>query len=72
MNRLAFLMLFLYIRSFKIEKYSKDFNSGKRDSEPNRNAEFDQNNFNRKQEEKVFQNLHKLESNYFLERQTFW
>lgn len=70
MYQIAFTIFFLYIRSFKLPKYPKDFDDGKKESKPS-NKEFNTNKFTDKEEEKVLKNLGRVESNYFLERRTF-
>lgn len=69
MHRIAFLMLFLYIRSFEFSKYPEDFDYGRRDS--NFNDEFNVDELNRKGEEQFLAQNYQMEAKYFLERRTF-
>ena len=69
MHRIAFLMLFLYIRSFELPRYPKDFNDGKRDSKPD--DEFKADKLSRKEEEQFLEKYYQVEAKYFLERGTF-
>ena len=67
MNQVAFLMLFLYVRSFEFNRYPRDFDG--RESEPT--DELDLDKLNRKGEEQLLEQHHHVEAKYFLERQTF-
>ena len=66
MHRIAFLMLFLYIRSFELPRYPDD---GKRDSKPN--DEFKADKLSRKEEEQFLEKYYQVEAKHFLERGTF-
>ena len=68
MNQVAFLMLFLYVRSFEY-RYPRDFGDGKRDSESSDDLNVDV--LNRKEEEQLLEKHHQVEAKYFLERRTF-
>lgn len=70
MNQLAFLMLFLYVRSFEFYRYPKDFGDEKRDYKSD--DELDLDKLNRKEEEQLLSKHYQVEAKYFLERQTFW
>lgn len=69
MNQVAFLMLFLYVRSFEFYRYPKDFDDGERDSESSDELNIDE--LNRKGEEQLLEKHYQVEAKYFLERQTF-
>lgn len=69
MDRIAFLMLFLYIRSFELPKYPKDFDDGRRESKFD--DEFYVDELNRKGEEQLLAKNYQVEAKYFLERRTF-
>ena len=70
MNQVAFVILFLYIRSFELPKYPKDFDDRKRESKPD-DDEFRIDKLKRRQQEKVLENQRRVENNYSLERRKF-
>ncbi|WP_414620914.1 hypothetical protein [Calothrix sp. CCY 0018] len=69
MDRIAFLMLFLYIRSFDFSKYPEDFDDGRRESKSEDGFNLDE--LNRKGEEQLLAKNYQVEAKYFLERRTF-
>ena len=71
MNQLVFVIFFLYIRSFELPKYFDKFNNEEREFKPN-DEEFQKEDLRKKQQNKVLENLHRVEANYFLERRIFW
>ena len=71
MNQIAFVILFLYIRSFPLSKYSKDFENGKIEPQPD-NEECKIDISRQKQQKKVLEKYQQVEANYSLARRTFW
>ncbi len=69
MNQIAFFMLFLYIRSFELPRYPKDFDDGKRESKASDKWNTDE--LSRKKEEQLLEKYYQVEAKYFLERRTF-
>ncbi|AFY53411.1 hypothetical protein Riv7116_0827 [Rivularia sp. PCC 7116] len=67
-NQIAFVILFLYVRSSEFSKYPK-FDYGKRESKPDDELNIDK--VNRKQQESFLEKQHQVEAKYFLERRTF-
>lgn len=70
MSQAAFVILFVYIRSFNLTKYDRDFDREKRESKPNE-QEFKRDIFKVKQQQKVIEKHREVEANYFLERRTY-
>ena len=67
-NQTAFVILFLYIRSFEFSKYPK-FDDGKRESKPDDELSIDKINW--QQQEHFLEKQHQVEAKYFLERRKF-
>ncbi|MBV6627501.1 MAG: hypothetical protein KI793_32035 [Rivularia sp. (in: Bacteria)] len=67
-NQIAFVILFLYVRSFEFSKYPQ-FGYRKRDSQPDDELSIDK--ISRKQQKHFLDKQHQVEARYFLERRTF-
>ncbi len=62
-------MLFLYIRSFELPRYPKNFDDGRGYSKPDDELKADK--LSRKEEEQFFEQYYQVEAKYSLERHTF-
>lgn len=70
MYQIAFVMLFLYVRTFEYSRYPKNFDRRERESKPDDEIGIDE--LNRKQQEKLLEQQYQLEARYFLERRQFF